>query len=116
MPANRDTFAWLLKRIHVRSGRTFDVWCSILNRDPCSYCGAPAAVGARSTVDHITPTSAGGERKQWINLTAACAKCNREKEDFSLLRFYLLRARLRHRRIRDATFGFKLGATARWRE
>lgn len=39
----------------------------------CVYCG-----GAAETVDHVLPRSRGGD-SGWLNLVAACARCNRRK-------------------------------------
>lgn len=58
-------------------------------RDPCSYCGAPGG-----TIDHIVPVTRGGDSR-WDNLAAACAQCNAQKRNKSLLRFLVDR---RHRR------------------
>lgn len=51
----------------------------VLDGDPCAYCGAPT-----EHVDHIEPVGQGGEH-HWSNLTAACARCNGVKRDWSLL-------------------------------
>jgi 5-methylcytosine-specific restriction endonuclease McrA len=50
---------------------------NILRRDgyTCQYCGRR---GERLTVDHIIPRSRGGETT-WINVVAACLKCNLKK-------------------------------------
>lgn len=49
---------------------------NLLKRDRhrCGYCGHHAA-----TVDHIRPTSRGGERTSWMNTVAACERCNARK-------------------------------------
>ena len=51
----------------------------ILKRDKflCAYCGKAA-----STIDHILPRSRGGE-DSWMNLVAACLKCNNVKDDMT---------------------------------
>lgn len=41
----------------------------------CAYCR-----GKAETVDHIKPKSRGG-RSDWINLVAACFRCNQKKAD-----------------------------------
>lgn len=48
---------------------------SILNRDGyvCGYCLKTA-----TTIDHIIPRSKGGPH-EWMNLVAACTKCNHKK-------------------------------------
>jgi len=52
---------------------------AVLRADPCSYCGA----AGRQQIDHIVPVAAGGANR-WMNLTAACRRCNREKSARSL--------------------------------
>lgn len=41
----------------------------------CAYCG-----GRPETIDHILPRSRGGENS-WMNLVAACFRCNQRKAD-----------------------------------
>lgn len=41
----------------------------------CAYCG-----GAAETVDHVLPRSRGGG-SGWLNLVAACLRCNHRKAD-----------------------------------
>jgi len=53
--------AWLR---HVRA---------LILRDPCAYCGAPAA-----HLDHVLPLARGGTDAR-RNLAPACARCNIEK-------------------------------------
>lgn len=50
----------------------------VLRRDKntCAYCGKQNA----TTIDHIMPKSRGGE-DSWLNLVAACLKCNNYKDD-----------------------------------
>lgn len=50
----------------------------VLKRDGCrcGYCGA----GGARTVDHILPTSRGGQNT-WSNTIAACYRCNQRKAD-----------------------------------
>ncbi|MFQ5570609.1 MAG: HNH endonuclease [Rhodothermales bacterium] len=49
---------------------------NVLRRDRfrCQYCGAHEDL----TVDHVIPKSRGGQ-DTWINLVAACTKCNNKK-------------------------------------
>lgn len=53
---------------------------TVLARDfyRCGYCEKKA-----TTVDHIFPRSRGGENV-WMNVTAACTKCNNKKADKTL--------------------------------
>lgn len=48
---------------------------AVLTRDDyiCGYCGKHA-----TTIDHIIPRSRGGEHT-WLNLVAACKRCNQHK-------------------------------------
>ncbi len=50
---------------------------AILDRDghACVYCGLRA-----DTIDHVRPRSRGGEHT-WVNVVAACARCNHRKGD-----------------------------------
>ena len=50
----------------------------IMKRDgyTCSYCGAKEQL----TIDHILPTSKGGQNT-WENMTTCCLKCNSKKGD-----------------------------------
>lgn len=52
----------------------------VLRRDnhECAYCSKYA-----TTVDHIVPKSKNGE-SSWMNVVAACRKCNEKKGDKSL--------------------------------
>lgn len=45
------------------------------DRNTCAYCG-----GRGGTVDHIIPSSRGGD-SEWDNLITACASCNSRKAD-----------------------------------
>jgi 5-methylcytosine-specific restriction endonuclease McrA len=49
----------------------------VLTRDgkKCAYCHKPAG-----TIDHVLPRSRGG-RHEWMNVVAACGKCNHTKAD-----------------------------------
>jgi len=50
---------------------------TVIARDnkECCYCG-----GLADTVDHILPTSRGGQNV-WTNVVAACRRCNSTKSD-----------------------------------
>lgn len=48
------------------------------DRHECCYCG-----GKANTIDHIHPTSRGGENT-WDNVVAACERCNTTKSDRTL--------------------------------
>lgn len=50
---------------------------AVLQRDShtCAYCG-----GYGDTLDHVHPESRGGQNA-WLNLVAACVKCNGRKAD-----------------------------------
>lgn len=83
----------LAQQVHRGAGPKTDedkLYASIVLRDPCSYCGAPA-----QHLDHIVPKSRGGEG-DWHNFTGACASCNSAKKDRSLAEF-LVRRRLEKR-------------------
>ena len=62
-------------------------WASVLERDPCCYCGDPGG-----TVEHIVPMSAGGGSEP-DNLAGACLGCNSAKQAKSLLLFLATRRR-----------------------
>ncbi|WP_216843887.1 HNH endonuclease [Phytoactinopolyspora alkaliphila] len=48
----------------------------VLERDRrrCGYCG-----GRADSIDHILPTSRGGDPRSWLNTVAACVPCNQAK-------------------------------------
>lgn len=50
----------------------------------CMYCGKskrdPEHLHIKLTRDHIVPKSKGGGN-EWLNLTTACGKCNRRKDN-----------------------------------
>ena len=46
----------------------------------CMYCGAKKRDGSELELEHIIPRSRGG-KNTWDNLVAACAPCNRRKND-----------------------------------
>lgn len=54
---------------------------NLLIRDDyeCAYCGCSLDMDT-STIDHIQPSSKGGETS-WENCTSACKKCNHNKGD-----------------------------------
>lgn len=60
------------KWLHRPAGWTRD---GVLRRDRhrCAYCGGHAA-----TIDHVLPTSRGGDCS-WLNTVAACGPCNSRK-------------------------------------
>lgn len=58
---------------------------TILQGDPCAYCGDPM-----QEVDHIVARWVGGH-DVWENLTAACKSCNASKRTTALLPFLLRR-------------------------
>jgi hypothetical protein len=49
----------------------------IRDRHSCTYCGRRYA-SDNLTIDHIVPKSKGGKR-EWANVTTACATCNKRK-------------------------------------
>ncbi len=53
----------------------------VLRRDKneCVFCGKHA-----DTVEHIMPTSRGGDPRCWLNTAAACSPCNGKKGDRTL--------------------------------
>lgn len=72
------------------------MYAKVLRADPCSYCGSREKV----QVDHIEPLRRpvgptgsignGGVSTEHINnVTAACARCNRDKNTDSLLDFLM---------------------------
>ena len=70
-----------------RGGAEVVAWVrGVLRYDPCAYCG-----GSGGTADHIVAVLHGGSGDP-SNLTGACARCNTEKADLSLLEFLCRRA------------------------
>ncbi|MFQ5431519.1 MAG: HNH endonuclease [Nitrospinota bacterium] len=55
---------------------------NVLRRDrkTCQYCGAD---NVELTIDHIIPRSVGGS-SNWLNVVAACKRCNSKKSDRTL--------------------------------
>jgi|TARA_R110000751_G_scaffold244836_4_gene344879 5-methylcytosine-specific restriction endonuclease McrA len=53
---------------------------NIFKRDKwtCQYCGKKSKSGKVLTIDHVTPSSRGGD-SSWTNLTTACSPCNTKK-------------------------------------
>ena len=49
------------------------------DRSQCQYC-ANFFEGQVLTIDHVIPRSKGG-KNTWVNLVAACKKCNQKKGD-----------------------------------
>lgn len=83
---------------------------SIIQRDPCAYCGWSIETGehrkiAQGTIDHIVPKSTVAhhykrspkehEERGWENWTGSCYNCNHAKKDIDLLSFLLLKNRPR---------------------
>lgn len=52
----------------------------VLRDKKCGYCGM---INAKLTVDHIVPTSRGGQN-DWLNVVACCVKCNSKKGNKTL--------------------------------
>lgn len=63
IPTRRRTMAWSKRGVIRRDNRR------------CGYCGH---VG--TTVDHILPTSRGGQ-STWLNTVCCCTDCNNRKDD-----------------------------------
>lgn len=86
--ANREQYRANMRRAkllrHVGRDATAVAYATVLDCDPCSYCGAPSG-----TVDHIVPVHHGGSNA-WENLTAACKSCNSRKAARPLLDYLLL--------------------------
>ena len=49
------------------------------DQSQCQYC-AKYFMADKLTIDHVTPRSRGG-KNEWLNLVAACKKCNQKKSD-----------------------------------
>ncbi|BDZ52462.1 HNH endonuclease (plasmid) [Frondihabitans sucicola] len=62
LPHMNEPQAWSRKALLIR------------DRYTCGYCG-----GFGNTVDHIVPTSRGGDPRSFINTVAACRACNGRK-------------------------------------
>lgn len=92
--------------LRVDGERHYDAWLRLLRADPCAYCGE--RVGGARTIDHVEPRSRSprgiGSAHGWINVVAACQRCNGAKADRPLLLFLLTR-RGRVRRRGSRTVG-----------
>ena len=91
-----------------------DGWMSVVRRDPCAYCGVPAA----GTVDHIEPQrgrpcSGIGGVHTWLNFAAACESCNGRKGSEDMLMFLAARAGCRGASIRPQGAKWNAGNGAR---
>ena len=49
------------------------------DQSQCQYC-ADYFMADKLTIDHVLPRSRGG-KNEWLNLVAACKKCNQKKGD-----------------------------------
>ena len=78
----------LLKYVKVPFRYGPEAWSKqgVLRRDghKCCYCGKHA-----DTVEHITPTSRGGDPRSWLNTAACCTACNGKKGDKTVKEAYL---------------------------
>ena len=61
---------------------------SIRFDEPCAYCR-----GKGGSIDHIVPTSRGGEFF-WQNYASACKECNSRKSDAPMMLFIVRRGGL----------------------
>lgn len=73
----------LLKYVKIPFKYGDETWskAGVLRRDnhKCVFCGKHA-----TTVEHIMPTSRGGDPRCWLNTAAACSPCNGKKGDRTL--------------------------------
>ncbi len=73
----------LLKYVKVPIRYGPEAWSrqGVLRRDnhKCVFCGKTA-----KTIEHIMPTSRGGDPRGWLNTAAACQPCNNKKGDRTL--------------------------------
>lgn len=73
----------LLKYVRVPFRYGPEAWsrAGVLRRDnyKCVFCGKHA-----DTLEHIVPTSRGGDPRGWLNTAAACSPCNGKKSDRTL--------------------------------
>ena len=69
------------------------IYRSILQRDPCVYCGRECERHGNSplriTIDHIVARANGGG-SHWMNKAATCQRCNNHKARKDLLQFLLV--------------------------
>ncbi len=86
--SGKKRFPWpkvlrLLKYVKVPFRYGPEAWSKqgVLRRDgnKCVFCGKHA-----TTVEHILPTSRGGDPRCWLNTAAACSPCNGKKGDRTL--------------------------------
>lgn len=68
-------------RVPFRFGPEAWTKAGVLRRDhhKCVFCGKAA-----DTVEHVVPTSRGGDPRCWLNTAAACSPCNNKKGDRTL--------------------------------
>lgn len=73
----------LLKYVKIPFRYGPETWSKhgVLRRDnyKCVFCGKAA-----DTVEHIQPTSRGGDPRGWLNTAAACSPCNNKKGNRTL--------------------------------
>jgi hypothetical protein len=73
----------LLKYVKVPFNYGPEAWSrrGVLRRDnhKCCFCGKAA-----TTIEHIMPTSRGGDPRGWMNTAAACQPCNNKKGNRTL--------------------------------
>lgn len=53
----------------------------IRDRYACQYCGHKFTTHRGLTIDHVIPTSRGGERRSFNNCVASCPSCNNFKDN-----------------------------------
>jgi 5-methylcytosine-specific restriction endonuclease McrA len=73
-----NMFFVIQKAPHITKGKKVNRQ-SLYKKDGgiCGYCGKQLAY-EHATIDHVVPTSRGGE-SAWDNVVLACAKCNNKK-------------------------------------
>lgn len=78
-----------LRRAHSRSRITVREWRELREKwdHRCAYCGEGCDL---LTIDHVEPTSRGGEDVQ-ENVVPCCRPCNSSKGDMLLLEWVLTR-------------------------
>lgn len=84
-----------IAQFNMAAGRYYEIpelkpdgeWLKHLRQhDPCVYCGNTRS----GTIDHINPTSGGGE-DTYYNKAPACEDCNRKKGSIELVPFLMFR-------------------------